>query len=1050
MKKFLAFLISIIVIACLGVVFYQFAKNDEVIKVEAQTIYINYGETISLDDIGFSRHEASSDTKIDFNAGGEEVTSIIKYDAVSECYIPTAKGGSTTIKISTNNRKYKTFAIDVIVGVGTEEHPYYISNEDQLFSIGSELDLNSYFKLVNDIYITKEHSPIGSYLDEDVLRYAEFKGHFDGGYNSINNLKITSCNHGGLFGILGDGSSVSNLEINKATISGEFSNAGTIAGICRGIINRVIVNESAISNTKAGAYTGGIAGKLETDETVSLSTMASILRTGINSSSQIIGYGYVGGIAGFADSSKLLACFAQLSLTNKSNKSTGGIVGQFNVDSSSYIRECYSVLIIDALSGPTGNIVGTIDLSGSSTITSSVKNKIILGNYYNKEYNKYSSVGKDSYSFGTSTPYAANGKTESEMKKKNTYIYYINSSNEVIYWENVWHVVDGEYPSLTYANKFVDITLDNPSSSLPNAPDDETPDTENPSDNPSSTNIIISNKDELISYFQSSDSVAGNYTLNGNINLEGIVWNPINFQGTFKSAGSNTYTISNFKIDSKKKRIGFFATLGNSHIENIVLKNVKIESDCSCDAAGILVGYIYGDTTIKNVSTIYTSINATAIYAGGLVGYSGDALVKISNGYISSLNISGKANNAGGVIGYASTNNSLSGYEVTAYGDGITAYKRVGGIASTNYGVINKCNFLGNISSLDQVGTDAYFAGIASVNYGTLKNCINNANISVNNTSSSQSYFVGGVCGYNLGMINVCAVETGGGLQTEKNSTRTYIAGIVGYNTSSVVKSGCRTIEIGSSNSNTAGIAAYNYGGSIAGCSTSSNLVGNTVAGLVLYNTDRGIVYSCYAGKTDGSRVIYKGKNISSLTSEINSGKIYNSMVSADLQCTNPKGYIAGFAAFLPYTSGVHGIIENCVANVNMSGVGDKYLLSCEMDLMKKEQTTGSIKYCIISKDAYVDNVIVSEESKDRFLFWDTKTHTPGSKSSCLVASDSELHSIDTYTRFEIGCFDIDSVDNSTIFEADKKSSSIWYFNPSTKLPIPRMVNDNTSLYPMG
>ena len=102
MKKFLAFLISIIVIACLGVVFYQFAKNDEVIKVEAQTIYINYGETISLDDIGFSRHEASSDTKIDFNAGGEEVTSIIKYDAVSECYIPTAKGGATTIKISTN------------------------------------------------------------------------------------------------------------------------------------------------------------------------------------------------------------------------------------------------------------------------------------------------------------------------------------------------------------------------------------------------------------------------------------------------------------------------------------------------------------------------------------------------------------------------------------------------------------------------------------------------------------------------------------------------------------------------------------------------------------------------------------------------------------------------------------------------------------------------------------------------------------------------------------------------------------------------------------
>ena len=89
MKKFLIFLVAIITTVCIGVTFYQFAKNDEVIKVNTETIYINYGEKLSLDDIGFSRTEASKETKINFNAGGDDVTSIIKFDNATQCYIPT-------------------------------------------------------------------------------------------------------------------------------------------------------------------------------------------------------------------------------------------------------------------------------------------------------------------------------------------------------------------------------------------------------------------------------------------------------------------------------------------------------------------------------------------------------------------------------------------------------------------------------------------------------------------------------------------------------------------------------------------------------------------------------------------------------------------------------------------------------------------------------------------------------------------------------------------------------------------------------------------------
>ena len=187
MKRFLIFLVAVITTVCIGVTFYQFAKNDEVIKINTETIYINYGDKLSLNDLGFLRKEPSKETKIDFNAGGDEVMSIIKYDELSQSYIPTSKGGSTTIKITTTNRKYKAFTIDVKVGIGTEESPYYISNEAQLFDVCNQhIDDGACFELVRDIKLTDSHNPIG--LIEN--GYREFNGKFNGNYHTISNLKI--------------------------------------------------------------------------------------------------------------------------------------------------------------------------------------------------------------------------------------------------------------------------------------------------------------------------------------------------------------------------------------------------------------------------------------------------------------------------------------------------------------------------------------------------------------------------------------------------------------------------------------------------------------------------------------------------------------------------------------------------------------------------------------------------------------------------------------------------------------------------------------------
>jgi hypothetical protein len=422
MKKFLVFLVAVITTVCIGVTFYQFAKNDEVIKVNTEIIYINYGDKLSLDDIGFSRKEASKETKIDFNAGGEEVTSIIKYDELSGCYIPTAKGGATTIKISTTNRKYKSFSIDVVVGIGSEEFPYYISNEEQLFNITNQhIDDHACFELVQDINLTQTHQPIGLINGG----YREFTGKFNGGYYTISNLKIDSCDYGGLFAIMSANSQVYNLNINNSIIEGSFINVGTVAGTCYGNINKVVVSNSTISNNKSASNTGAVVGLLETDNLNNVT--ASILRTYAytDENKLITANGNLGGLAGKVDSAYIHACHTQLCLKNTSKLATGGLVGNLIVNKDTYIRESY-VLAQFETNGSCGNIVGNISLDKNTKLSNITKELVLVGLYYDNSFNKFEGVGTDLNKFASSTTFAINGKTTSEMKNKDTYVLLEN------------------------------------------------------------------------------------------------------------------------------------------------------------------------------------------------------------------------------------------------------------------------------------------------------------------------------------------------------------------------------------------------------------------------------------------------------------------------------------------------------------------------------------------------------------------------------------------------------------------------------------------------
>lgn len=1016
MKKFLVFLVAIIATVCIGVTFYQFAKNDEVIKVNTETIYINYGDKLSLDDLGFSRKEPSKETKINFNAGGEEVTSIIKYDELSGCYIPTAKGGSTTIKISTTNRKYKSFSIDVVVGIGTEEFPYYINNEAQLFDVtNNHINEGACFELVDNIELTQPHDPIG--LVNGV--YREFNGKFNGGSHTISNLVVNSCDYGGLFAIIGANSTVYNLNIADSVIEGSFTNVGTVAGTCYGSINKVIVSNSTITNDKPSSNTGAVVGLLSTDALYG--TPASILRTYAytDQNKLISANSYLGGLAGKVDAAIIHACHTQLCLKNSTGV-TGGLVGVLSVDENTYIRESYVVAQFET-NGSCGNIAGHIGLNQNTKLEDITKELVLLGLYYDSSLNSFKGVGADSLNFATATNFAVNGKTTEEMKNKDTYVYYVNNSNNIVYWDKVWNLVTGEYPSLIFANGFDNITWDE--DSLPTNPDEDllNPDISNP-EIPNTSVSIISNKEQLVSIFQTGKTVKGTYILSANIDLGGMEWTPVSFSGTFKSSDNKNFTISNFKITSNNSlHAGFFRSLYVATIRNITFSNASINSTNNLESAGIVVGYIKGNVVIDDVDVVNANINATVKYAGGIAGYIGDITTKIESSNVQAISFNNKCSNVGGIAGYSSPNSYIISCKLKG-SNTLNGIDRVGGIVAVNHGTIYDCSFNGNIQSVS-TSNAGYFGGLVGVNYSIVTNCSAFAEISITNKSSNVSYFVGGLSGYNIGKISNSSVYADE-FSSKDSSGIVYIAGLTGYNTGIFEYCVADVLNIGSVNANiyTAGLTVFNYGGKIFGCFHFGDLNGYQVSGLTRINTNSAIIDSCMSALNYKERATYKGVQVAALVYEISSGTISNCVVNANLNGTNSTGWVAGFAGFMPLTNKKFGTISHCISNVSLNGVSGKYLDIVESGLMKSKRTTGTITNSIISEDAKVEGVIISEYTKTLF-----KTKKPGSGSNYVVANNKDLLNIETYLNPTICNFDI----------SGGISTSKWLYVANI-VPIPR------------
>lgn len=258
-------------------------------------------------------------------------------------------------------------------GEGTKEEPYQVTSLGRLMGLSEAVASGehfeeTYFVLTQDVDLGDLNvnlgnwNPIGWYRDDAELSgdcVCAFKGHFDGGGNTISGLKIVNPSRElrniGLFGVI-DGGSVKHLTIEAEEVIGT-ENVAVLAGTIRGnaVISDVTVSGMVRSGEDAGGiagevtggtepavlencradgivvyssgtegYVGGIAGNLQNAYLVDSTAV-----TQDGDYNRIYGKGYVGGIAGRMRLAQIYNVYVNGTIGGNGSLAVGGIVGKY-------------------------------------------------------------------------------------------------------------------------------------------------------------------------------------------------------------------------------------------------------------------------------------------------------------------------------------------------------------------------------------------------------------------------------------------------------------------------------------------------------------------------------------------------------------------------------------------------------------------------------------------------------------------------------------------------------------------------------------------------
>lgn len=927
MKKFLVFLVSLVVVVCVGLTTYYFMRNNEIITIKTKEIYCNAGDTIPLESLGIKVEKAnvSKKTTFNYNAGGENVTKYIEFDAESQAYVVSHdNAGEVTLVIRTSNKKYGDFKINVHIGNGTATNPYYIFNESQLLKIGSTYRLDSHYRLMNDITLTSNFKPIG--YNYNTNEWTDFNGSFDGQGYSIKGLNLNNVesSNAGFFSSLGGNSVVKNLTIENATIIGSHSSVGVLAGIAKGSVDKVVIKNSTITNTANASNNGSLVGLFIGSNLKTSYAENVTLNVGTDASSQSV----VGGLVGYLNQTTVQACYANnvtLNITN-STVPAGGFVGCFEIGTETgSIQQSYA----NATStyANFGAFVGEIKTADGFDLTKANMLRHLIGNFvivygkvtqaeiadtdlvkaYNADFFKNAKYVGNSAFFdnGESALYLVRGfVSASEVIATNEFIYYAIDMNTIENWDTtyVWDITNNSLPILRMGS----VEPTQPSGDYFRRDLAEK---------------ALGNTDTFKDVFK-ANVADQNITILDNMDLTSG-WTPVSVTNTTIDGNGKTISINlNNAVDGN---LGLFTVLDNVTIKNlnIVVTGVSANSTNAGALAGIIKSSDALTTSkIENVTITYNNF-ATPIITnfGGLAG--SVEKTNIHNVSVSNLvvNNDAKISNAGVIAGTINGAVETANCQVTA--STIIASENVGAVAGINNGTLKLITGDATVK-LNASVDNANVGGFVGVNNGTIADIWISANVEVVN--AQQNANVGGVAGVNNGTISY--VESrGAGVTINSAIDKTiYVGGLTAVNNGTIENTINSMVKVGSyvsgKNHIVGGVVAVNNG-TISKVVTQSNLEGNIVSGVVAQmNNSKAIIDQVVVGKFDStSQLLSKNeikgdKYLAGVVVDFKAGTITNVQASSKIVGESSSTRASLIALIFPYGAN----LKNATINSSFSG----------------------------------------------------------------------------------------------------------------------------------
>lgn len=929
MKKFLIFLVSLVVVVCVGLTTYYFVRNNEVITIKTKEIYCNAGDTIPLKSLGISIKNAniSKKTKFDYNAGGEDVTKYIEYNSQLDSFVVSNENaGDVVLVISTTNKKYADFTINVHIGNGSTENPYYVFNEADLEKIGSIYRLDKNYRLMNDITLTSAFQPIG--YNDVTSSWNGFSGTFNGQNHTISGLNVNnlSIKDAGLFSSINAGAKVHNLTVDSATIVGEFENAGVLAGKILGTVEQVGVKNSSVTN-KADASTLGAFAGYQSQGNISMSYAKNVDLTIGDDSISVTG-ATSGGFIGKVDQGTISACYTdgvEINNINNSLDLSGGFVGEFVIgnetgsiqqsyanttsNSSNYGAFISKISVATGFNKAEANVlrflIGNIAVVSNKNAADIVDTDVVK-TFDNTFFKNLTYSNRSVFYEKDSAMYLVRGFANAgEIIDTNEYIFYGVDAANLTEWDTtyIWSVEGNSLPTLRMGS----IHPTGPSSEYLRR---------------DLLQKDLNNKQAFLDIFK-SDIKDENIKLLEDVDLTEN-WTPIALTNT--TFDGNNKTIKVTLKNAVSGNLGLFSVIDNCTIKNLNI----IVKECSADATnvGALAGIIKSSnsvttSTIENVTVNFQNIKSNTITNfGGIAGQI--EKTKISNVSIYNLvmNSNAAVTTAGGIVGVNNGTIEKSTSSATIYGT-----SNVGGFAGINNGTITdltgspKVNYAKTISG-------ALVGGIAGYNKGTISSSNIATDIKISNVGAN--IYVGGVAGDNDGTITDVVLNDGK-IEVGNLAGKIYIGGVVGINDGSISNVNNKLAQVGTYNVDrqqyVGGVAAINNA-SISKVVAQSDLDGNIVAGIVaVMNNSKATVDQVVVGRYDKSQKVLTtnyvqgDKYLAGVVVEFKAGTITNIQCASSIIGKANATRTSLVTLIFPYGA----TLKNATISSGMAGYGTFY-----------------------------------------------------------------------------------------------------------------------------